>query len=198
MSLVSEPHRERFLLDALAPIRDHYDLVVVDTPPNLGLLTVNALVCAEVVLAPVSAEDEGSLSGILELRETIRRLAERLGVQPMGILSVLTRWAPLRLSGRGIEHALAESGLAPRTRIPSRSAAITQAAADRVPLAISAPDGAVTLAYHELGAIPDSSQNRSTVTPASGRIISSSWKRNPAHHRASAAATARAPHPTPS
>lgn len=39
-------------------------------PPNLGLLTVNALVCAACVIAPVSAEDEGAIHGIAELRKT--------------------------------------------------------------------------------------------------------------------------------
>ena len=48
--------------------------MVIDTPPNLGLLTVNALVCADCVLAPVSAEDEGAVHGILELRDTIAKL----------------------------------------------------------------------------------------------------------------------------
>ena len=78
MSLVGELGCERFLRDALEPVTGDYD-VVIDTPPNLGLLTVNALVVAEFVLAPVSAEDDASLHGIRELRQTLRRLAERLG-----------------------------------------------------------------------------------------------------------------------
>ncbi|MDQ6729477.1 MAG: AAA family ATPase [Actinomycetota bacterium] len=82
MSLVGEFGRELFLRDALEPLRVDYDVVVVDTPPNLGLLTVNALVCADRVLAPVSAEDEASLHGIIELRQTIARLSERLGAPP--------------------------------------------------------------------------------------------------------------------
>ncbi len=68
MSLVGELGRERFLGKALGPALDDYDHVAIDTPPNLGLLTVNALVCANRVLAPVSVEDEASLHGILELR----------------------------------------------------------------------------------------------------------------------------------
>jgi AAA domain len=59
MSLVGELGRERFLHAALEPVLDAYEQVVIDTPPNLGLLTVNALVCADRVIAPVSAEDEG-------------------------------------------------------------------------------------------------------------------------------------------
>jgi chromosome partitioning protein len=58
MALVAELGRERFLRDALEPVAGCYEHMVIDTPPNLGLLTVNALVCAEVVLAPVSCEDD--------------------------------------------------------------------------------------------------------------------------------------------
>ena len=70
---------------------------MIDTPPNLGLLTVNALVCADRVIAPVSAEDEGAVHGIVELKGTIAKL-ERLGVScaarcsrsdPMGAATTL-------------------------------------------------------------------------------------------------------------
>jgi cellulose biosynthesis protein BcsQ len=64
---------------------------VVDTPPNLGLLTVNALVCADRVLAPVSVEDEAPLHGIFERRQTIAKLAERPSMTPPDVTSVLTR-----------------------------------------------------------------------------------------------------------
>jgi chromosome partitioning protein len=90
MSLVGELGRERFLRDALEPVLGNYDDVVIDTPPNLGLLTVNALVVAELVLAPVSAEDDASLHGIRELRQTLRRLAERLGSPAPELVAVLS------------------------------------------------------------------------------------------------------------
>jgi chromosome partitioning protein len=147
MSLVGELGRERFLHDALEPVLDGYDHVVIDTPPNLGLLTVNALVCADRVLAPVSVEDEASLHGILELQLTITRLAERLGAMAPDLAAVLTRWQRRRISSRETEAALVAARLAPIGRIPSRSALIARAAARRVPLSLSEPDSSSAIAY---------------------------------------------------
>jgi chromosome partitioning protein len=150
MSLVGEMARERFLREALNPIVANYEQIVIDTPPNLGLLTVNALVCADTVIAPVSGEDDASVHGILELRQTITRLADRLGVAAPTLIAVLTRWQPHRISTRRIEAALTRADLAPAARIRARSAAVVRAAECRVPLAISDPDSSVTLAYRRL------------------------------------------------
>jgi hypothetical protein len=119
-------------------------------PPNLGLLTVNALVCADRVLAPVSAEDEASLHGIVELRQTIARLSQRLGLPAPGLIALLTRWQRHRISSREMEDALIAEALAPVARIPSRSALISRAAARRVPVALSAPDSSPAVAYASL------------------------------------------------
>jgi chromosome partitioning protein len=150
LSLVGELGRELFLRDALAPVLDGYDDVLIDTPPNLGLLTVNALVLAEQVIAPVSAEDEESLHGIRELQRTVGRLAQRLDRPALEIVAILTRWAPHRISSRTIEHALVREGFAPAIRIPARSALFAHAAAGRVPLAVSDPDSSPAIAYHHL------------------------------------------------
>jgi chromosome partitioning protein len=150
MSLVGELGRERFLRDALEPIFGRYDQVVIDTPPNLGLLTVNALVCGDRVIAPVSAEDEGAVHGILELKGTIAKLTERLGVDAPGLFAVLTRWVPQRISSQTVEHALIGLDLPPAGRIRLRAAAVAHAANERVPLAASAPDGSVALSYRAL------------------------------------------------
>jgi chromosome partitioning protein len=148
MSLVGEVGRERFLHDALDSVIAGYQRVVIDTPPNLGLLTVNALVCADTVFAPVSAEDEASVQGIVELRATIAKL-ERLGSCKPRLLALLTRWAPQRIMSEIIDQALIDLDLPPVARIPAR-AAVAQAAAAHVPLAVSARDSAVTLAYSRL------------------------------------------------
>ena len=149
MSLVGELGRERFLHDALEPVLDSYDQVVIDTPPNLGLLTVNALVCADRVIAPVSAEDEGAVHGIVELKGTIAKL-ERLGVSSPALFAVMTRWVPQRLSSQTVEIALTALDFPPAGRIRLRAAAVAHAANTRVPLAASAPDGTVALAYRSL------------------------------------------------
>jgi chromosome partitioning protein len=150
MSLVGELGRERFLRDSLEPVLGGYDHVVIDTPPNLGLLTVNALVCADRVIAPVSAEDEGAMHGIVELKGTIAKLADRLEVAAPLLFAVLTRWVPQRISSQTVEDALTGLDLAPAGRIRVRSAAITHAAHAHMPLAASSPDGSVALAYHAL------------------------------------------------
>jgi len=150
LGLVGEFGRELFLRDALAPVLDGYDHVMIDTPPNLGLLTVNALVLAELVIAPVSAEDEESLHGIRELQRTVRRLAQRLDRPALEIVAILIRWAPPRISSRVIEQALVCEGLSPAIRIPARSALFARAAANRVPLAVSDPDSSPAIAYHQL------------------------------------------------
>ena len=104
-----------------------YEHVVIDTPPNLGLLTVNALVCAEHVIAPVSAEDEASIHGVVELRQTISRLANRLGVVTPSLSRADSLATPSGLQPKAEEALIAEQ-LAPAGRIPSRSALVARAA----------------------------------------------------------------------
>ena len=53
LALASMIGRERRLDRALAPLREAYDFILVDTPPSLGLLTVNAMVAADGVIVPV-------------------------------------------------------------------------------------------------------------------------------------------------
>jgi chromosome partitioning protein len=148
MALVAELGRERFLGDALDPIRGRFEQLVIDTPPNLGLLTVNALVSADLVLAPVSAEDEAAVQGLAELRSTLVQLDRLIGAK-RELAAILTRWAPRRVLGMAIADAVAELGVPILARVPAR-AAVGHAAAHRVPLAVTAPDGAVSLAYARL------------------------------------------------
>jgi len=77
IELVSTPHRERRLEMALADVRDDYDFVLIDCPPSLGLLTLNALVAADGVLIPLQCEYY-ALEGLAHLMETIARVRRAL------------------------------------------------------------------------------------------------------------------------
>jgi len=73
LELISADHRERFLADALATVAADYDYVVIDCPPSLGLLTLNALVAAEGVVIPMQAE-YFALEGLSALTATIEKV----------------------------------------------------------------------------------------------------------------------------
>ncbi len=73
IELVDLPRREYLLREALAPLRDRYDLVLLDCPPSLGLLTLNALTAADEVIIPVQCEYL-ALEGLGHLAGTLERV----------------------------------------------------------------------------------------------------------------------------
>lgn len=75
IELVTAEQREFRLRDALTSIRDQFDFIVLDCPPALDLLTLNALVAADSVLIPMQAE-YFALEGVSELLDTIERLRQ--------------------------------------------------------------------------------------------------------------------------
>ncbi len=77
IELISAFAREQKLLGVLAGIRDQYDYVVIDCPPSLGLLTVNALTAADSVLVPLQCEFF-ALEGLSQLLNTIRLIQRDL------------------------------------------------------------------------------------------------------------------------
>src|SRR5690349_14563435 len=90
LALASMIGRERALEKALLPIRESYDYILVDTPPSLGLLTINALVAAAGVIVPVQCEYL-SLRGLVQLENTLSMIRENLNptVAIMGILPTM-------------------------------------------------------------------------------------------------------------
>ena len=82
--------RERSLTKALRAVEDDYDFVCIDTPPSLGLLTVNALAAADQVIVPVQCEYL-SMRGLLQLQNTLAMIRENLNpnVHIAGILPTM-------------------------------------------------------------------------------------------------------------
>ncbi|MGB3696972.1 MAG: ParA family protein [Gordonia sp. (in: high G+C Gram-positive bacteria)] len=77
IQLVTEVGREQALARALHPVADRYDYILIDCQPSLGLLTVNALACADNVVIPMECE-YFSLRGLALLTDTIEKVRDRL------------------------------------------------------------------------------------------------------------------------
>jgi chromosome partitioning protein len=73
IELIGADSRERFLANALAPVVNNYDYIVIDCPPSLGILTLNALVAADSVVVPMQAE-YFALEGLSALTATIEKV----------------------------------------------------------------------------------------------------------------------------
>lgn len=77
VELVGMISRETRLRDALEPLQDKYDYIIIDCPPSLGLLTINALTAANSILVPVQCEYY-ALEGLSQLLQTIDLVKQRL------------------------------------------------------------------------------------------------------------------------
>src|SRR5881227_130688 len=90
LALSSLIGRERALEKALLPVKPEYDYVLIDTPPSLGLLTINALVASNSVIVPVQCEYL-SLRGLVQLENTLSMIRENLNpdVEIGGILPTM-------------------------------------------------------------------------------------------------------------
>ena len=90
VQLVSEVAREQTLLRVLEKIRPHYDIILIDCAPSLGLLTINALTAADKVIMPLECEFF-ALRGIALLTDTIAKVQDRLNpeLEILGILGTM-------------------------------------------------------------------------------------------------------------
>ncbi len=88
--LVSEVAREQSLQRALGPVKNDYHYILIDCPPSLGLLTVNALTAADAVVIPLECE-YFALRGMALLMNSIQRIQERINprLQVEGILATM-------------------------------------------------------------------------------------------------------------
>ncbi len=90
LELISAIGREYIFKEALAPVRNKYDYILVDSPPSLGLLTVNALTAADEVIIPLQCEYL-ALRGMRSLLETIEKVRAKLNphLEIRGILGTM-------------------------------------------------------------------------------------------------------------
>jgi chromosome partitioning protein len=149
LTLVSQVRREEFLAEALSDAIAGYDYVLIDCPPNLGLLTVNAFVAADEVLVPISMIDRNAYKGASALLTTLATLRKRrVSVSTLGLLrnNVDAR----RNTFQTLNDALGDLD-APllEAQIPMRSG-FHDATTEGVPLVLRNPDGRAAEAFREL------------------------------------------------
>ena len=90
VALMEMPNRERKLRDALADVHDQYDYILIDCPPSLNMLTLNALVAANSVMIPMQCEYY-ALEGLSALMETVESIRSSVnpGLQIEGLLRTM-------------------------------------------------------------------------------------------------------------
>jgi len=156
-NLASAKRREEVLARQLEDELDEFDYVLVDCPPNQGLLAVNAVVLADEVLVPVRMTDPNSINGLGDLLAFLEEMSDAGWSRPISAVLRLDVNPRLDLY-QTFDALLAELNLpVSRIEIPSRTA-VGKAAARGVPIVRWRPDSEAGLAYRtfasELDAVP--------------------------------------------
>lgn len=96
MEMLSRASREKILDRALRPVRDDYDFILIDCPPQLSILTINALSCADGVIVPVKT-DYLAYRGLTQLQDSIREVQELINPE-LKVLGVIATLYDMRVS----------------------------------------------------------------------------------------------------
>lgn len=90
LEMLSRASREKVLERALRPAREQYDFIIIDCPPQLSILTINALSCADGVLIPVKT-DYLAYRGLTQLMDSVSEVQELInpGLEVLGVLATL-------------------------------------------------------------------------------------------------------------
>jgi chromosome partitioning protein len=142
--------RERSLEKAFAPIKEDYDFICIDTPPSLGLLTINALTAADKVIVPVQCEYL-SMRGLIQLQNTLSMIRENLNpdVQIEGILPTLvdTRTVHAKEAIELLEENFGDTVFASRI---TKTVRFAEAPVKGMSVLKYDPDGKAAYAYRQL------------------------------------------------
>ena len=150
VEMIGLPSRETLLKRALDPVRAEYDLILIDSPPSLGMLTVNALTAADGVLIPLQCEYY-ALEGLSQLLETVRMVQGGLnpGLVIEGILLTMADFRT-RLTNDVIDEARKFFGSKVYDVVIPRSVRLSEAPSRGLPISLYDPGSPGAQAYHQL------------------------------------------------
>ncbi|MCS3860000.1 ParA family protein [Salinibacter ruber] len=148
--LSQEYGREQLLTDALDPLEDQYDMILLDCPPSLSLLPVNAIVASDYFVVPVEPEYL-ALEGIGSLLDTTREIREGIGTAAE-LLGIVVAQADFRANSTGqiIEILREEHGEAVFDTVIRGNVRVSEAASYGVPVYEHAPSSTGAKAYSDL------------------------------------------------
>ena len=165
LELAGVTARERRLRRLLEPVATEYDVIFIDCPPSLGLLTVNALTAADAVLIPLQCEYY-ALEGLTQLLATIDLVRDHLNPHLALDVVVLTMYdARTNLSADVAAEARRHLGEAVYQTVIPRSVRLSEAPSHGLPITRYAPDSRGGTAYEQL-ALEFRARSRRDTEPA--------------------------------
>jgi len=136
VELVDAENRGTRMRDALAPVRDRYDFILIDCPPSLGLITLNMLTAADAILIPLQCEYY-ALEGLSQLLGTVQRVQESLNPALEVDSVLLTMYdARLNLSRQVADDARAHFGDTVFTTVIPRNIRLAEAPSFGKPIVV--------------------------------------------------------------
>ena len=152
-AIVNKPGRDFILKGALQPVRDKYDIIVIDTQPDLNTLLINALTASDAVLLPMQA-NSFSIMGLYQMRETIAQVQRYCNpdLTVAGIL--LTKYKPRQTLAADMRESIAQQAQKMGTKVFDtfirEGVAVEQAQALRLSLYDYAPNSNPAKDYTKL------------------------------------------------
>lgn len=179
MEMYALVEREFVLKKALAAVSDEYDFVLVDSPPSLGLITVNTLSAADQVLIPLQCEYY-ALEGISQLLEIIERVRQHLNPDLEIGRVILTMFdGRTNLANQVMHEVKSYFGDAVSPVVVPRNVRLSEAPSFGQPISVYDPRSKGAQAYEQIAKelIANVEQRKAGAGAGSGRPHSRWWKR---------------------
>ncbi len=150
VELMSRVARETIVRRAIEPLRDRFEIILLDTPPSLGILTVNGLAASDAVIVPIQCEYY-ALEGVSQLMQTIEIVRRHINPTLEVALVIMTMFdARVRLSQQVADEVRAVFGERVSPTVVPRNVRLSEAPSHGQPIALYDPASRGAQAYRNL------------------------------------------------
>lgn len=178
LELHTRPQREYVLKNALEAVRDSYDYILIDSPPSLGLITVNTLTAANQVLIPLQCE-YFALEGITQLLEIIRRVRQHLNPElEIGRVLLTLFDGRTNLANQVMQEVKSYFGDTVSPTVVPRNVRLSEAPSFGQPISIYDPRSKGALAYEQIAKeLIAHAERKASLGTGTGRPHTRWWRR---------------------